>query len=281
MIGRKGFTILEVLIFIAVSALIFFAAMTAISGRQNQVQFAQSTRDFESKIRDLINDVSAGYYPTNDTVDCNTDLDADRVDIVASTNKKLGTNNACIYIGKAIQFLPDSDETKIRTYVLAGKRYIKNGEVEPVTSIDEAGPRAIAKPGDALFTETVQEYTLLYGLKIKKVIVPSIPAPNERGVIAIISNFGGSLTSESQTVQVGTIYGSEPNHTEDEALDVINRLTDDLALIDQNGFFDKSTEQGIIICLENFDGRLASVTIGVKGSATTTLQMDDYNVGCE
>lgn len=285
MTGRKGFTVLEVLIFIAVSALIFVTAMTAISGRQNQVQYSQGTRDFDTKLRDIINDVTTGYFPTNESVGCIVGVD-DAVQIVSSFDAtQLGTNDDCIYIGKVIQFVPDGNADKIRVYVMAGRRYIDNEDLEPVTTVAEAKPKLVYAPDDANLQNTYEEYTLLYGMKVTRVFQPSDAGPIEYGAVGIISNFGGSLTSESQTVQVGGIAGTtlgvEPGTARNEALNIINNLTDDEAFGDDDGFFEKNTNSGIVVCLENFEGKKASVGFGARGTTSTTLQLDDYNEECD
>ena len=287
MTGRRGFTILEVLIFIAVSALIFVTAMTAISGRQNQVQYSQGTRDFETKMRDIINDVTTGFFPTNETVGCEVGVGLnDEVQIVSSFDStQLGTNNDCIYIGKVIQFVPDGQAEKIRVYVMAGRRYINNEDVEPVTTIAESKPKLVYLPEDTNLQDTYEEYTLLYGMKVTRVFQPNDSGPVEYGAVAVISNFGGSLTSESQTVQVGgiagTSLGSELGNARNDALNIINRLTDDEAFVDDDGYFEKNTDNGIVVCLENFEGKKASVGFGARGSTSTTLQLDDYNEECD
>lgn len=285
MTENRGFTVLEVLIFIAVSALIFVTAMAAISGRQNQVQYSQGTRDLETKIRDVINDVTSGYFPTNDTVGCVIGVD-DAVQIVSSfDDTQLGTNDDCIYIGKVIQFVPDGQREKIRVYVMAGRRYIDNEDVEPVTTVAEAKPKLVYLPDDSNLESTYEEYTLLYGMRVTRVIQPTDSGPVEYGAVAVINSFGGSLTSESQTVQVGgiagTALGSELGNARNDALNIINRLTDDDAFVDDEGYFDKNTNNGIVVCLENFEGKKASVSFGARGSTTVSLQLDDYNEECD
>jgi type II secretory pathway pseudopilin PulG len=85
---QVGYTILEVLIFIAVSSLMFISAMRAISGRQRQVQFTQSIQEFDAKIKDLINDVTTSYYPTNENVSC--EIIGSEISISKGSDQKIG-----------------------------------------------------------------------------------------------------------------------------------------------------------------------------------------------
>jgi type II secretory pathway pseudopilin PulG len=148
---QRGYTIVEVLIFIAVTAMIFVAAMSAVGGRQQQVQFAQGLREFESKLQDVMNDVTTGYYPSNTTIGCSVSLLGKTEVDFSSVGQKLGSNSDCVYFGKAIQILPNSAEypendTKIVIYNLVGKRYLdSNGERSKLAkNIDEATPVAVA-----------------------------------------------------------------------------------------------------------------------------------------
>lgn len=277
---KCGYTILEVLIFIAVSSLMFVIAITAIGGRQQQVQFSQSTREVDAKLRDIINDVTTGYYPTNSTVSC--EVIAGEVQIVASTNQEIGTNSNCIYIGKALQFSPDGKSDVIRIYNLAGKRYADNSQ-NPTLSINDAQPKAVALPDDSNFERSYEDYPIPYGLEITKVIVPISASINKLyGVIAIVNNFGDTTVSDGQTVQVGGIVGTSLGDSESTAVDLINQLTE-TSLFDppQNGFFDKSETEGLTICLKSPDYKQASITLGKNGSGTTELLLDKYVKGCD
>lgn len=277
---QAGFSILEVLIFIAVSSLMFISAIAVIGGRQRQVQFAQGTREFDAKLRDIINDVTTGYYPSNETVSCEVGVDGE-VNIQSGTDQKIGENSVCIYVGKVIQFQPDGDESMIRIYSMAGRRF-SDSESSIVTTIDQANPKAVALPGVVTFTKTSQDHLLLYGLKVTRVFRPiSSSVFTDYGAVAIMSNFGGSSVSEAQSVEIGGIVGSEMGSNEDSALSTINQLTDLSSQSGSVGYMEKNTEEGVVICLESSDGRKSSLSFGVKNSAATVLKIDGYNAGCD
>ncbi|MBI3624088.1 hypothetical protein HY218_00480, partial [Candidatus Saccharibacteria bacterium] len=56
----NGFTIVESMIFLAVTGTLMLVAFLMINGKQAQAQFATGVRDFNSKIEDIINDISTG-----------------------------------------------------------------------------------------------------------------------------------------------------------------------------------------------------------------------------
>jgi type II secretory pathway pseudopilin PulG len=277
--SRNGYTILEVLIFVAVSSMMFVAALTAIGGRQQQVQFAQATREFDAKLRDIINDITTGYFPTNPTINCN--VIAGEVQIAISTDEDLGTNDTCVYVGKALQFQPEGNPNIMRVYPLAGKRY-SDLKLTPSVSIAESKPKAVVLLSNATFKDQVENYNLLYGLKVTRVIRQISPSvETDYGVVGILSNFGGSSVSESQSVQVGGVFGSSLGLDKSSAVAIINTLSDDVARTGSSGFIEKNTNEGVTICLESPEGKKASVTFGIKGSSTTELKLDNYEKGCD
>ena len=275
---KTGYTILEVLIFLAVSSLMFVSAMRAINGRQKQVQFTQSVREFDAKIKDVINDVTTSYYPTNKTVDCL--VSGGEVVIDDALNETLGTNDDCIYVGKVIHFQINNNNTTMKIFAMAGKRY-SDGNLTPSLSVQDARPKAVSMPGNTSFIESAEDFTTLYGLRVTRVIRPiSNVVFTDYGSLAIISNFGGSSISEAQSVLIGGIKGSAMGGDVTSALTVINQITDDPARATLTGYFEKNTDEGIVICLQSPEGKRASISLGVKGSSSTTLLIDNYNVGC-
>jgi type II secretory pathway pseudopilin PulG len=255
---KSGYTILEVLIFIAVSGFIFVGAMAAIRGRQQEVQFAQAIRDFDSKISDVVNDVITGYYPTNQTVSCSDD---------------------CVYIGKALHFGSDGDPRKVRILNMAGKRY-KDSSLVPSASLADASPKAVYST-DTNFESPDEIYQLQYGLRVTNIIRPQNTTSTEYGIVAVISDFGVSAVAQSQSANIGGLFGSIFGGSVTDAVGTINVISDDSVRIGSNGYFEKNTDEGIVICLESDIGRKASITFGVRGQTTTRLEIDNYNSGCD
>src|SRR5688572_4270761 len=68
---RRGFTVVEVLIVLAITGLLFVSAAVMIAGRQNRTAFEQSVRNIHSQIQAAIDEVIVGHYPNNGNFDCN------------------------------------------------------------------------------------------------------------------------------------------------------------------------------------------------------------------
>lgn len=142
---QLGFTIVEVLIFLAVTSGLFIAAMLYISGQQGKAEFSQGVRDFELKLGDVVNNVSTGFYPTLNNIKCTAV--AGKVDLQTDSTQGQGANNDCIFVGRVIQLAPDGDQEKYKLYTAAGLRYIGGNTTADVQSLDEAIPTLITIPG--------------------------------------------------------------------------------------------------------------------------------------
>lgn len=100
-VPRSGFTIVEVLIVLAVSSLIFLVAVAFISGRQAKTQFTVAMNDMRQQVQQIINETSSGYYP-NQNFNCQANA-AGQPTITGGTQSQ-GTKNGCVFLGKVIQF---------------------------------------------------------------------------------------------------------------------------------------------------------------------------------
>lgn len=81
--GEGGYTIVEVMIVIAVSGALLASVMTVIGGKQRSTEFQYGVREFQSLIQDIMNDVETGYFPNNGSP---------------------GSSSNAIFLGKAIHF---------------------------------------------------------------------------------------------------------------------------------------------------------------------------------
>ncbi|MCA9328506.1 hypothetical protein KC959_01945 [Candidatus Saccharibacteria bacterium] len=280
---QRGYTILEVLIFIAVSALIFVFAMIAISGRQEQVQFTQGVREFEAKVQDILNDITTGYYAANPTIRCEIVAGNASLDFSLTNNEDLGTNNNCIYIGKVIQVLPDGADADKRMFIynLVGKRYADTENSLIADTITEVSPKLVSSsaPGS---NDSSEEYFTRYGLKITKLIeLPTASPAPEFGAFSIISNFAGGgsgvTTSQSQSVRVGTIKGTSVGDTESELKTVVDQFNNTSSV--NTGFFNEGSD-GVVICLQDATSSVKKASITISSSGTR-LQIDDYVAECD
>lgn len=118
----QGYTIVEVMIFLAVTAALFAMVALSFSGRQSRTQFAASARDMESQIQDIMNDIATGYggAPPN-TPECQVDPAVSRVLFVGPAAPQ-GTNAQCVFAGKVLHLGVDGEPETYRVYSVAGAR---------------------------------------------------------------------------------------------------------------------------------------------------------------
>jgi prepilin-type N-terminal cleavage/methylation domain-containing protein len=174
-----GFTIIEVMVVLAVSSLLVISAIILINGRQQRAEFTTGINSIRQQIQQIINETASGFFPNTGGFGC-TAPSGQTVQFASAsavTGGAQGSNIGCIFLGKGIQFgLSNSgDETQIAVVPVVGRQY-KAGvaDVEPIETLADAVPRAARfETGDnsgiqtALNNLTVST-TLPYGLHVAK-----------------------------------------------------------------------------------------------------------------
>src|SRR5438309_1952216 len=133
MIGGKkhgGFTMVEVMVFLAVSGVLFLIAVVAINGKQQQADFASGLHDFNSKIQSAINNVATGFFPEDTSYKCsyqggNPGHPLDIRD--GHSGPGQGAHEDCIFLGKVINF-DKSTPTKFSILTIAADRNDNNDQ---------------------------------------------------------------------------------------------------------------------------------------------------------
>jgi prepilin-type N-terminal cleavage/methylation domain-containing protein len=264
----QGFTIVEVMIVLAVTGALFVSAALLISGRQNQTQFDQGIRQIQSQIQQTINDVSTGFYPSRDSFACSAA--AGSLTISSGTNKQ-GTNSGCVFLGKVMQFkVHGTDPEQFATFSVAGLQ--KNGSGNDVSSLSEASPVAIAPgPSHANVPDITQKTTMQYGISA----VSMKANGNDVGAVGFMSSLaqysGGSVVSGSQQVNVIPVSTTALNTDTGTVADAIDARLASSPLDPSGGvqicFASGGTDQSGLITIGS-SGRQLSVTLNIKGNKT-------------
>jgi hypothetical protein len=140
--GRAaGYTIVEVMIFLGVTTALFAMVAVTFSGRQARTEFSVATREVESRLQDIANDVSTGFYNNPGNFSCGTGSGQPR--IAAAVNNAQGTNNDCIFIGRVAQFdLDVGARRQYNLYSVVGSRL--GADDNDTDTFSDAEPLAIA-----------------------------------------------------------------------------------------------------------------------------------------
>jgi prepilin-type N-terminal cleavage/methylation domain-containing protein len=199
-----GFTIIEVMIVLAVTGILFAAAVTLIAGRQNKTEFTQAINQVQSQIQQVMDNVSNGYYASQQNFTCLPGNSAPPTITTTSSNR--GSNNGCIFFGKVMQF--ETGNT-INSYTIIGNQTATGGlpaqsftesGVEPILLAPDSGSSTVPWEKDQVYLE--------YGLT-----VASMQYNNTNiGAIAVASSPSNPstsyLTSGPQQVNITPIPGT-------------------------------------------------------------------------
>lgn len=138
-----GFTIIETMLYLAVSTALMVSTILIISNQQKGTEFHQAVKDLENQFQDQFNDVSTGYFQRKDSTSCS--LGSGTVNI-QDTGGGVGTNGDCIQLARVFWF-GDSAGNVIHTYSVLGRRLYNDnvnfggsGYSRPVQTAEEATP---------------------------------------------------------------------------------------------------------------------------------------------
>ncbi len=117
-LSAVGFTIVETLIVLAVSAGLFIIAAVYIGGKQQKTQFQVGVRDTQTLLQQTMATAESGYYGNLDDFKCSLVGGATADLTFSGSGGELGARGECVYIGKAIVL----SGSTMYTFSLAGTR---------------------------------------------------------------------------------------------------------------------------------------------------------------
>ncbi len=287
---NSGYTVLEALIFLAVSGLLFAAIYPTFVGRDNKIKFSNSVRELEAQLNDVINDVSTGVYPPNQSI-CRiipaAPPGSNKISFVGggggSVNEAQGSREDCIFIGKAVSFNNITDPNPaINVFTVVGRSKDNSTGIIP-TSLDAAYPTAAApisaSPGHIDLTET---YETKWKVPVSKVIVLNgndgalIGPQNQNyrtGALAIMTELSSSgLTSQTKSVRFYNVKNVSQGDINRDVARAINR--NDLP-VSEWGF-----PRNFLICMKDPNSstdRYAAIKLG-EGNSTTVRALFDNEI---
>ncbi|MDQ2973686.1 MAG: hypothetical protein M3Q79_04375, partial [bacterium] len=261
---RGGYTILEVMIFLAISGLIFVSAAAGVNGRQQRVQYTQSIRDFEGQMEDVLNDVAAGYYPAPTGFECRALGGGNpRPDFTTAggTPDEHGGSDDCISVGKAVLFNlngnNDADDFALATLVGVRPSIESNSKV----AVESTNPKVAYdnNPGNPF--DLTEFKGLRFGLRVTG-IYDIAPPYTSYGAIVIASGFDSSSASIKNGLSETRLYALTGNLglTMQQYVDELDGLNSSSIV---------RPLQGVEICVEYpGDAKKARIIVGEGGIAS-------------
>jgi prepilin-type N-terminal cleavage/methylation domain-containing protein len=231
--GSRGFTIVEVMIVLGVSGVLFVAAAIMISGKQNQAAFNQAIQQMQSQMQQVINEVANGYFPSNANFQCTANAGGPVVLSSIGANAQ-GENAGCVFAGKVLQFkVAGTNPEQYNVFTLAGAQ--KDSTGKEVTSLAASVPKVIAPAtgSPAGFPDITTSTVLQNGLTVANTTSPvggmwyNNGAGDIRiGAVAFVPSFasytGTTINSTSQQVSIIAIPGTLTNTNAQTAATAIN-----------------------------------------------------------
>ncbi len=105
-----GFTIIETLIFLAVSSVLITSAFLLIGGAQNKTEFTQAVNEVRAEIEQVAGTVATGYYAGSDTTSCQvTSPNPTAALSISNAGGNRGESTDCIFVGRIMYFSNGSD----------------------------------------------------------------------------------------------------------------------------------------------------------------------------
>lgn len=257
--GVEGFTILETLIVLAVMGFLLLGAALLIANKQNSTQFSQGVGDVASQLQKVINEVSAGVYPDYGNLTCTAPVGFSAPPILTTGSATHGTNQACMFLGKAIQFSVGSPGSAVfNTYSIVGLRANANG---PVTSVAAAHPRVVAESASdppGAVPDQFATSTMPYGLSVSYIHYNGAQNTRSIGFIPELTSLGAD--DASQKIDLVAIPGTNPGDSKLNGADHINTSLSALPAADIN------PSGGVSICLNSGStNQSALIQIGSGG----------------
>ncbi len=258
-INHRGYTIIEVMIFMAVSGFMFVIAAAFISDKQSKAEFKQSMSAINSQVQSVINDVSNGFYPSNSDFTCQAASSGAPTLSQSSPNNPQGTNRGCVFGGKVIQFGTHNTNNKgYNIYSIAERQFASGGSTDTLpTNFTEAQPVVASDSASPPNFNLTEKNTLEWGTKVCGLMSGGLPI-NAIGFFQSFGSYGsgGSLKSGAQSINVVPITGTSTNGGEGEsemAAEVINLGTSNPS---------PELRPNIVVAFDSGNGQYATLTIG-------------------
>lgn len=194
----SGYTIIEVLIVLAVSGLMFVIAANFINGKQQKTSFTEGVNEMASRIQDSIEQVTDGNY-SDIPFSCSPAGAGLAIGTSGSpANSSQGTNPSCVFIGKFLHFNVSGGPTNYEVFSLAALRSSTTlgADVTPVVggSVDLTQQQTIPQRLDAKWVRINGNSTSPYN----GTVVQGFGFAQSQG--SLESN--GSYSNGAQTVQL-------------------------------------------------------------------------------
>ena len=160
-----GFTIIEVMMVLAISGVLLLSASVTLNGRRQSTEFSQAALDLQSQLQSIANSVSSQAIPGIKQFTCAPVLISGVMRPTLTSGS--ATNQDCIYLGQVVQTAAGS--TSLYSYPVFGLRTVYNGSTDTgnaPNSPAEANAAPAINSSDAIISSLKTTYTMMNGLSV-------------------------------------------------------------------------------------------------------------------
>lgn len=223
-ITQQGFTIVEVMIVLAVSSALLVSGLGLVSGQQRKTEFSQAMGDIETQLKTVINNVETGYYAAGD-FKCSS---SGGVPSISAGSDTRGTKKDCIYLGRVVQFKLNTSTYNI--YNVVGLRQKTNGAGKQVNvdNLSDAKPIAMATPSSNV--DTTERLTLKSGLEVVAMhyMNGGPKTIGSVGFFSVVNNSSSTGNTLSQTVELRPVQNTTLGMIDDDTVTAIKAANLDI-----------------------------------------------------
>jgi hypothetical protein len=214
---QGGYTVLEVMLFLAISSIIFALTVTAFKGQYSSNEFNASMNDVASKVKQYIDEVengSSGSTANFETsnVKCSVVPSAlaanGRPKLTPGSGSDLGTNSDCVFLGKAIHFNKTAPYNSfIYVYPILGRRlYNSGGETVPVDTLAASNPEPAVGTAVSGQVDLTEVYRIPHGARV--IYAKDVTSNRERyfaGMFTSLNQFNATTNNGSSNI-ISVLY---------------------------------------------------------------------------
>lgn len=265
---QRGFTIIETLLFLAISGFIFTVSINQYTNQQRNVNFSQGVRDAQAVLSSIINESASSYAPDLKNFSCNVTP----AGLFFTAGPPIDDNSDCIFLGKAFGAgfnpictinTPDDCSDTI-TIPIVGSRTDATIPTAPVLVSDykQAMPFAlsggVAPPVIPDFSERKK---LNNNIGIYRTFIRASDGSSKTQIGAVAFIFSLDNTNRiSNTIDLVAIPVA-PGGGSDKISAAINNLKSGT---DGSDYY-KNPADGITFCIKDGNNKVSAISVGAGG----------------
>lgn len=142
---QKGYTIIEVLLFLAISAALFTMSVIGMNGQVGRSRFKQNMETIQAKIVSVLDSVDKGYTLSDGNMGC---IAAGNTLTLNNNGTTAGSN--CVYYGRDIDVCTNNNQFNVSTY-LANNKIINDPDIYTAQKMAALGT-TIFLPSGVIFS---------------------------------------------------------------------------------------------------------------------------------